>query len=134
MRLNDFLQERNIQTIFLTGPSEPELHNQLTTAGYDNIIGPNLPLREFAGVLSTLTVLVTADTFALHLALAFSTHVISLFGPTSHAEIELFGLGTKLLPDHECQCYYARQCTAEHNCLESIPPLRVMVETLKCID
>jgi len=40
-------------------------------------------------------VIVTSDSMALHVGVAMGIYVIALFGPTSPAEIELFGNGQK---------------------------------------
>ena len=63
-------------------------------------------MRHFAALLGHCDVVVTGDTLAMHLALALGRRTVVLFGPTSAAEIELYGLGEKVVPDMAClSCY-----------------------------
>ena len=45
-----------------------------------------------------------------------------LFGPTSWAEIELYGLGEKVVPEMECLSCYKTSCDFVPNCMDLIPP------------
>ncbi len=83
-------------------------------------IHPNL--REFASLLNLVDVLVTADTFALHLALAFGKKVVVLFGPTSSQEVDVFVKGEKIVAPMNCVCCYCNNCFKTPNCLEKISP------------
>jgi heptosyltransferase-2 len=56
----------------------------------------------------------------MHIALAMGRRVVVLFGPTSHEEIELFGLGEKVIPDLDCLVCYKRECDFIPNCMNSI--------------
>ena len=48
-------------------------------------------------------VVVTGDTVALHIAISLGKKIVSFFGPTPHQEVNLFGLGVKLVRD-ELDC------------------------------
>ena len=110
------------QCLLLGGPSERERHDRLlraTTvplrdAGCDN------PVRHFAALLSHCDVVVTGDTLAMHLALALNRRTVVLFGPTSAAEIELYGLGEKIVPDMNCLSCYKTACDFVPNCMDLI--------------
>jgi len=93
------------------GPEETERNrylmekeNGLIDTGCDNT------LREFSALLDLCDILVTGDTMALHIALALNKKVIALFGPTSQAEIELYGRGKKLFANMDCLCCYRPTC------------------------
>jgi hypothetical protein len=43
-----------------------------------------------------------------------------LFGPTSAAEIELYGLGEKVIPDMTCLSCYKNSCDFVPNCMDLI--------------
>lgn len=51
--------------------------------------------------------------------------VIALFGPTSSAEIDLYGQGTKIIPEMDCLCCYLPRCDVRPCCMERIAPERV---------
>jgi ADP-heptose:LPS heptosyltransferase len=63
---------------------------------------------------------VTGDTLALHAALGLGKRVVALFGPTSAAEIDTYGLGAKIVPDLECTCCYRPECNRRPSCMDSI--------------
>ena len=43
-----------------------------------------------------------------------------LFGPTSSAEIEMYGLGEKILPHMDCLCCYKPAFNFVPNCMDLI--------------
>ena len=56
-----------------------------------------LSLLSFAALIRQCSVLVTSDSLAMHIGIALQRPVIAFFGPTSDAEIDLFGLGEKIV-------------------------------------
>ena len=56
----------------------------------------------------------------MHLSLALKTRAVVLFGPTSAAEIELYGLGEKVFPDMGCLSCYKTSCDFVPNCMDLI--------------
>jgi ADP-heptose:LPS heptosyltransferase len=56
----------------------------------------------------------------MHIALALEVRSVVLFGPTSAPEIELYGLGEKVLPDMTCLGCYKNTCDFVPNCMELI--------------
>jgi heptosyltransferase-2 len=59
--------------------------------------GTQNPLLRFAGYVSLCDVVVTSDSLGLHVAVAQGVRVVAFFAPTSAAEIELYGLGEKVV-------------------------------------
>jgi heptosyltransferase-2 len=51
-------------------------------------------------------VLVTSDSLALHMAIARDVRTVGFFAPTSAAEIELYGLGEKVVSTASDYCSY----------------------------
>jgi heptosyltransferase-2 len=110
------------QPLLLGGRAEQELSARLVEvstvpvfdAGCDNAV------RHFAALAGRCDVVVTGDTLALHVALALGVRVVALFGPTSHAEIELYGLGEKVYPDMDCLVCYKTTCDFVPNCMDRI--------------
>lgn len=107
--------ERSGQVSFLLlgGPEEAQRNHDLlaalrssrsslslTDAGTDNAI------LDFAARIALCDVVLTSDSLALHLAIASRTPVVAFFAPTSAAEIELYGLGTKLISEAPDYCSY----------------------------
>ena len=51
---------------------------------------------------------------------ALGKRTVVLFGPTSAAEIELYGLGEKVVPKMECLSCYKTSCDFVPNCMDLI--------------
>ena len=64
--------------------------------------------------------MITGDTLAMHLSLALGRRTIVLFGPTSAAEIEMYGLGEKVVPHMECLSCYKPKCDFVPYCMDLI--------------
>ena len=123
--------------LLLGGPEERERHAQLLAgarglpvfdAGTDN------SFARFAALVELADVVVTGDTFALHVACAQKRPVVALFGPTSSAEIELYGRGEKVVPPGlECLCCYLPRCDKQPYCQELILPQVVLDAVLRWV-
>ena len=110
------------QIVLFGGPLERERNHRiremvnasLYDAGCDNEV------RHFAALIRCCIVVVSGDSLAMHVALAMGRRVAVLFGPTSHTEIELFGLGEKVIPNLDCLVCYKQECNFVPNCMDSI--------------
>jgi heptosyltransferase-2 len=121
------LQERAGQVLLLGGPDEAARNGSLLQRFAGRIVDGSCgnTLREFAALVSLCDLVVTADTLALHVATALEKKVVVLVGPTSGAEIELYGTGTAITPAEPCRCYYRAACTFTPSCLETVTPAQV---------
>ncbi len=119
----------------LGGPEEMDRNNVLHKALPGALRpGEGLSLDGFAGVLSRCDVVVTGDTLALHLAVALKRRVVALFGPTSATEVELYGLGEKLVADIPCQCCYLPDCDVRPTCMDRITPALLHAAVLRQLE
>jgi heptosyltransferase-2 len=111
-----------LQFLLLGGPEEKERNQRLRQGAsvplYD--AGCDNPIRHFAALLRHCHVVVTGDTLAMHLSLALKRRTVVLFGPTSAPEIELYGLGEKVVPDMGCLSCYKTSCDFVPNCMDLI--------------
>jgi heptosyltransferase-2 len=115
------------QILLLGGPEEVE-RNQLLEKRYPNLVintGQH-PVRKFAALVGQTHVLITADTLALHIGLALGRQVVALFGPTSHAEIDLCAEGEKLFAELDCLGCYLNDCDKSPDCMDLITPEMVL--------
>lgn len=89
-------------------------------------------LREFMALVDLCDLLVVSDTLGLHVALGLGKKVVGLFGPTSAAEIDVYGRGIKIVPDTDCACCYLRACGRKPSCMDRISArmVREAVETV----
>jgi ADP-heptose:LPS heptosyltransferase len=112
----------DVQFLLLGGPGEKERNERLKSASNVPLLDPGCDnsVRHFAALLSHAPVVVTGDTLAMHLSLALGRRTVVLFGPTSAAEIELYGLGEKVVPMMECLSCYKTSCDFVPNCMDLI--------------
>lgn len=113
---------RSAQFVLLGGPEERERHKRLIARSTMPLIdaGCDNPIRDFASLVGACSLVITGDTLAMHLSLALNRRTIVLFGPTSAAEIELYGLGEKVVPRMDCLSCYKPTCDFVPNCMDLI--------------
>lgn len=114
--------EPDTQVVLLGGDREQdrmsELHTQLPWlihSGHDN------DAQTFLGIIDLCDAIFCGDTLAMHLAIARQRGVIAFFGPTCEQEIDLFGLGEKLIANTPCSPCYKRHCDMHDACLVAVP-------------
>jgi ADP-heptose:LPS heptosyltransferase len=112
----------DLQFVLLGGPSERERHQRLSAASKVPLVdaGCDNPVRHFAAIVGGCDVVVTGDTLAMHITLALGRRIVVLFGPTSAAEIELYGLGERVVPAMSCLSCYKTSCDFSPNCMDLI--------------
>jgi heptosyltransferase-2 len=128
LKLIPLLKKKLGANVFLLGgPREKDFNANLARRAkakvYDT--GTGNSLLEFAGFLSMMDVVVASDTLSMHLALALKKKTVVLFGPTSPAEIEVYGRGRKLFSGAPCAPCYKQACP-DPVCMAAIAPERVL--------
>ena len=101
--------------------SEIRHHSMVNLAG-------KLTLLEFAELMKYVHLVLTGDSFAMHLASVFHTPLVALFGPTDERRIGPVGKYSTVLreTDHCERCYRRDYC--EKNCISYIEPDKVLME------
>jgi heptosyltransferase-2 len=122
--------EAGLAVLLLGGPEEVQRHEDLLafaagTPVYDG--GNHNSYGRFAALIDQCSVIVTSDSLAVHVAAARKKPAVVLFGPTSSAEIELYGRGTKITPPGlDCLCCYLPKCDRVPHCQALIAPETVL--------
>ena len=111
-----------VQFVLLGGPEERERHQRLVSQSRVPLIdsGCDNSVRHFSAIVAACNLVVAGDTLAMHLALALKRRAVILFGPTSSAEIEMYGLGEKVVPQMDCLVCYKPTCDFVPNCMDLI--------------
>ena len=78
-------------------------------------------IRRGACYMSIPDIVVSGDSFGMHLAIALQKYIISWYGLSCHQEIELYDYGVKLYPkDLECSPCWKRVCPNNLECIDMI--------------
>lgn len=109
--------------LLLAGPQEEEIEQRVLELSSAPMINPGneLPIKDFAGLISNCSLVVTGDTLAMHLAIAQKVPVVALFGSTCHQEVELYGRGEKIISEAGCAPCYRSSCETML-CMRRITP------------
>jgi len=127
------LDHANVRVILYGGENEDERNLELEKLSPQKIFnsGGKNNLRQFGALVNLCDVMVTGDTMAMHLAVALGKPTIALFGPTSHAEIEDYGLCKKLFDQNlDCLGCYLNDCDVRPTCMDRITVDQVYQELL----
>ena len=121
--------DAGISVLLLGGPEEVDRHRELLAVAdglpvFDG--GNHNSYGRFAALIDQCRVVVTSDSLAVHVAAARKRPAVVLFGPTSAAEIELYGRGRKIVPDIDCVCCYLPRCDRTPHCQALIEPQVVL--------
>lgn len=107
--------------------------NNLVFSGYNN------PISKFISLVKQIPIIISADTFGMHVAIGLKRRVIALFGPQPFAEVELYDKGKKLKLDLNCMpCFKGEpeQCfnISHLACMQNLKPNYVFEELEKQIE
>jgi heptosyltransferase-2 len=125
------------KVIVLLGGREDTERNQKILASVDKSIKHNiistpttLGLRRGACFMDICDLVISGDSFGMHMAIALRKYVIAWFGLSCAAEIELYNRGEKLIPEGlECSPCWKRECPYNLECIQMIDFNRITVLT-----
>lgn len=120
------LADGSVSIVLLGGPREAPIHRELLSAcsdqaGTELFDSGNLnPLETFFALVEACTLLVTSDSLAMHVATALDRGVVAFFGPTCEQEVDLHGLGEKIVTDFACSPCYLKTCDKSPTCMQAL--------------
>ena len=118
--------------VVFTGAKDrrPEIDQLMSTINYPSMINlaGELTLLDFAELMKYVDLVLTGDSFPMHLASTFHAPLIALFGPTDERRIGPVGKHSTVLrgTDVCVRCYRRDYC--EKDCINLIEPDRVLKE------
>jgi heptosyltransferase-2 len=130
------VRETGGTVVLLGGEREAGRNREIErdSGGAAVVLGGDQSLGRFAAMLSSLDLLVTGDTMALHLAVGLSIPTVALFGPTAEAEVDLFGKGQKVVSTIDCAPCYRSRCTKNPHCMDGISMEQVRAAALRVLE
>jgi len=125
-----------IKLLLLGGPEDTERNAEIERIVGSKVI--NTPtgdgLRRGICYENLCDLVITGDTFGMHLAIALKKYVVVWFGVSCWSEIELYGRGVKLIPEGlECSPCWKHECPYNLECIQMIDLDRIADETLKYV-
>jgi len=125
--IGKFIKDENLIVVLLGGKED---------TGRNNVIFNSFSLEEKRKIINTPTTMglrkgacftdicdmvITGDSFGMHLAIGLKKYVIAWFGLSCAAEIELYGRGEKLTPDGlQCSPCWKQTCPYNLECISMI--------------
>ncbi len=86
----------------------------------------NSGIRNGACFMNICDLIITGDSFGMHLAIALKKYVIAWFGLSCWSEIDLFDRGEKLIPSGlECAPCWKKECPYNLECIKMIDLKRI---------
>jgi heptosyltransferase-2 len=130
----EMLLAKNIfKVILLGGPEDIERNNEIYSRFQGKIINTpaNLGLRKGACFENLADIVITGDSFGMHLAIALKKYVIAWFGLSCWTEIDLFERGVKLFPENlECSPCWKKECPFNLECRNMVDLERIVKEAV----
>ncbi len=126
------LLDKQKYKIALFGGPEDQERNKIIYKKFSNQI-VNTPVndgvRKGACYESIADVVITGDSFGMHLAIALKKYVIAWFGVSCWSEIDLYNRGIKLFQkDLECSPCWKMECPYNLECIQQIDLRRILSE------
>lgn len=110
-----------------------QIYNAFSQDERKNIINTpsTLGLRKGACFMSVPDIVISGDSFGMHLAIALKKYIIVWFGLSCWSEIELYDRGIKLIPEGlECAPCWKKVCPYNLECISMID-LNKIIQTVK---
>jgi heptosyltransferase-2 len=119
--LKHFLSLGYVNLVLLGGPEDEERNRE---------IGKGLPViqtqtrngvRDGLHSIAACDLIVSGDSFAMHLAIAMKKFVVAWFGPSCAHEIDLYDRGIALRAAVACSPCWKRHCAKTQMCYDQVP-------------
>ncbi len=132
--IDRFLSYNRFKIMLLGGPVDTERNKIIAGKFGEKVINTptTLGVRKGACFESIPQLIITGDSFGMHLAIALKKYVIAWFGLSCWQEIDLYDRGVKIYPeDLECAPCWKKVCPYNLECIQQIDLERIENETLK---
>lgn len=134
--INELSKRRGMKLVLLGGPEDTERNAEIVRQVGDNVISTPTTegLRRGMCYENICDVVISGDSFGMHVAIGLKKHVIVWFGVSCPQEIDLFDRGVKLIPEGlACSPCWKKECPYNLECIQMIDLERIVkeVETVR---
>lgn len=138
IELAKMLKKKLKARVLLLGGEDEDARNKRLAEKLKGVAyypGCNFSIRQFAAIIEACDVLVTGDTLAMHLSLGVKTPPVVLFGSTCAQEVDLYGMGRKILNLPSCAPCYKNECDQPDwmKCMKDISASTVFEAVQDCL-
>ncbi len=123
----NLVKEKNLTLVLLGGKEDTDRNETIMEMLNDKVRSKvistptTLGLRRGACFMDICDIVITGDSFGMHMAIGLKKYVIAWFGLSCAAEIELYGKGEKLVPlGLECSPCWKKVCPYNLECIQMI--------------
>lgn len=132
--IEELAKRDGIKMVLLGGPEDTERNAEIYRQVGNKVI--NTPTTEGVrrGICyeNVCDVVITGDSFGMHIAIALKKYVIAWFGVSCWTEIDLFDRGVKLIPEGlACSPCWKRECPYNLECIQMVDLERIVKEVEK---
>lgn len=123
-----------IKLALVGGPEDTERNAEIVRRVGDKVIATPTTEGVRRGICyeNICDVIITGDSFGMHVAIGLKKFVIAWFGLSCWSEIDLYNRGIKLTPEGlECAPCWKKQCPYNLECIQMIDLDRIASEALK---
>lgn len=135
--IEKFLSYNRFKIMLLGGP-EDEVRNKEIAEQFNGVVintPTNGGVRKGACYENIPQLIITGDSFGMHIAIALKKYVIAWFGLSCWSEIDLYDRGVKLFPESLfCAPCWKKVCPYNLECIQMIDLERIVNETLAYFD
>ena len=127
---------KGIRLVLVGGPEDTERNAEIVRRVSNKVL--NTPTTEGVrrGICyeNICDVIITGDSFGMHVANGLKKHVIAWFGLSCWSEIDLYDRGIKLVPDGLfCSPCWKKQCPYNLECIQMIDMKRIVDEVKRVV-
>jgi ADP-heptose:LPS heptosyltransferase len=135
--IETLLKENKFKIVLLGGPEDTERNEKIYSHFKGKIINTptNMGIRKGACFEDIPDLIITGDSFGMHLAIALKKYVIAWFGLSCWTEIDLYDRGVKLFSEQLfCSPCWKKACPYNLECIQMIDLDRIITEVLNFYD
>jgi ADP-heptose:LPS heptosyltransferase len=132
--IEKFLWYKRFKIMLLGGPEDEERNSIIANEFKDAVINTptNKGIRKGACYENIPQLIITGDSFGMHLAIALKKYVIAWFGLSCWSEIDLYDRGVKLFPNALfCAPCWKKVCPYNLECIQMIDLEKIVALTLE---
>ncbi|MBI3194871.1 MAG: glycosyltransferase family 9 protein [Ignavibacteriae bacterium] len=129
--INELSKQENLKLVLLGGPEDTERNAEIVRRVDDKVVDTPTTegLRRGICYENICDVVISGDSFGMHVAIGLKKHVIAWFGVSCPQEIDLYERGVKLIPESlHCSPCWKHQCPYNLECVQMIDLEKIVME------